>query len=62
MVEGVIDAWCELKPPIPVFFSIHGTNEDEAVAMVRERLRFEPFELMDEAVRAAVAAARRGPT
>jgi succinyl-CoA synthetase beta subunit len=61
MVEGVIDAWCELKPPIPVFFSIHGTNEDEAVAMVRDRLRLVPFELMDEAVRAAVAAAQRGP-
>jgi succinyl-CoA synthetase beta subunit len=60
MVEGVIDAWCELKPAIPVFFSIHGTNEEEAVAMVRERLRLEPFELMDEAVRAAVAAAQRG--
>jgi succinyl-CoA synthetase beta subunit len=61
MVEGVIDAWCELMPAIPVFFSIHGTNEDEAVAMVRERLRIEPFELMDDAVRAAVAAAQRGP-
>ena len=61
MVEGVIDAWCELEPAIPVFFSIHVTNEDEAVAMVRERLRLEPFELMDEAVRAAVAAAQRGP-
>jgi succinyl-CoA synthetase beta subunit len=60
MVEGVIDAWCELKPSIPVFFSIHGTNEDEAVAMVRERLRLVPFEQMDEAVRAAVAAAQRG--
>ena len=60
MVEGVIDAWCELKPAIPVFFSIHGTNEEEAVAMVRQRLRLEPFELMDEAVRAAVAAAQRG--
>ena len=61
MVEGVIDAWCELEPAIPVFFSIHGTNEEEAVAMVRQRLRLEPFELMDEAVRAAVAAAQRGP-
>jgi succinyl-CoA synthetase beta subunit len=60
MVEGVIDAWRELKPAIPVFFSIHGTNEDEAVAMVRERLRLEPFELMDEAVQAAIAAAQRG--
>jgi succinyl-CoA synthetase beta subunit len=60
MVAGVIDAWCELKPDIPIYFSIHGTNEDEAIAMVRERLRLEPFELMDDAVKAAVAAAARG--
>jgi len=46
-----------LRPAIPIFFSIHGTNEDEAIAMVRERLRLEPFELMDAAVQAAVAAA-----
>jgi len=57
MVAGVLAAWDELRPPIPIFFSIHGTNEDEAIAMVRERLRLEPFELMDAAVQAAVAAA-----
>jgi succinyl-CoA synthetase beta subunit len=61
MVAGVIDAWCALKPDIPIYFSIHGTNEDEAIAMVKERLRLEPFELMDDAVKAAVAAAARGP-
>jgi succinyl-CoA synthetase beta subunit len=60
MVAGVIDAWCELKPDIPIYFSIHGTNEDEAIAMVKERLRLEPFDLMDDAVKAAVAAAPRG--
>jgi succinyl-CoA synthetase beta subunit len=57
MVEGVIAAWQELQPEIPIFFSIHGTNEDQAIAMVRARLRLEPYELMDEAVKAAVAAA-----
>ena len=45
-------------PGIPVFFSIHGTGADEAVALVRTRLGLEPFDLMDDAVRAAVAAAR----
>lgn len=57
MTEGVVGALEELRPDIPVFFSIHGTGEDEAIAMVRERLGLEPYELMDDAVRAAVDAA-----
>ena len=58
MTGGVLDAWDELKPSLPVFFSIHGTGEEEAVAMLRERLGLEPFDLMDDAVKAAVEAAR----
>ena len=58
MVDGVIKAWLELKPKIPIFFTIHGTGEDEAVAMVKERLGITPFDLMDDAVKAAVEAAR----
>ena len=58
MTAGIVEAWQALEPAIPVFFSIHGTGEDEAVALVRERLGLEPFELMDDAVRAAVEAAR----
>jgi succinyl-CoA synthetase beta subunit len=58
MMEGVLGAWQELKPMIPVFFSVHGTGEDEAVQLLRERLKMEPFDLMDDAVKAAVEAAR----
>ncbi|MDX1489590.1 MAG: hypothetical protein R3268_15385, partial [Acidiferrobacterales bacterium] len=58
MMDGVIAAWQVLKPKIPVFFSVHGTGEDEAVQMLRERLGMEPFDLMDDAVKAAVEAAR----
>lgn len=58
MMEGVIAAWESLKPGIPVFFSVHGTGEAEAVALLRTRLRHEPFDLMDDAVKAAVAAGR----
>jgi succinyl-CoA synthetase beta subunit len=58
MTEGVIDAWLALRPKIPVFFTIHGTNEDEAIAMVKKRLGITPFDLMDDAVKAAVEAAR----
>lgn len=58
MAEGVIKAWEVLKPDVPVFFSIHGTGEDEAVALVRERLGIEPYDLMEDAVQAAVEAAQ----
>jgi len=57
MTEGVIAAWQELKPDIPIFFTIHGTGDEEARAMVRDRLGLEPYERMDEAVQAAVRAA-----
>jgi succinyl-CoA synthetase beta subunit len=58
MTAGIVEAWQALEPAIPVFFSIHGTGEDEAVALVRARLGREPFDLMDDAVSAAVEAAR----
>jgi succinyl-CoA synthetase beta subunit len=58
MTEGVISAWQELQPDLPVFFTIHGTNEEEAVALVKSRLGLTPFDLMDDAVKAAVEAAR----
>lgn len=58
MVEGLLEAWDQLKPTLPVLFSIHGTGEDEAIAMVKEKLGIDPFDLMDDAVRAAVEAAR----
>jgi len=57
MTEGVVNAIEELRPGIPIFFSIHGTGEEEAIRLVRERLHLEPYDLMDDAVRAAVAAA-----
>ena len=59
MTEGIVNAWAELKPTLPVFFTIHGTNEDEAIALVRNRLNMEPYDLMDDAVKEAVAAARQ---
>jgi succinyl-CoA synthetase beta subunit len=58
MAEGVVHAWEALKPKVPVFFSIHGTGEEEAVKLVRKRLGIEPFDEMEDAVKAAVEAAR----
>ena len=46
------------SPSLPVFFSVHGTGEDEAVAMIRERLGIEPYDFMEDAVKAAVEAAK----
>jgi succinyl-CoA synthetase beta subunit len=58
MADGVVKAWAKLKPKVPVFFSIHGTGEQEAVALVRERLGIEPYDFMEDAIQAAVKAAQ----
>ncbi|MCX7309031.1 MAG: succinate--CoA ligase, partial [Afipia sp.] len=58
MADGVVKAWQKLKPKIPVFFSIHGTGEDEAVKLVRDELGIEPYDFMEDAVKAAVEAAQ----
>ncbi|PWG64561.1 succinate--CoA ligase subunit beta [Spiribacter halobius] len=58
MTEGVLAAWDEVRPQVPVHFCINGTGEDEALAMVRDKLGVTPTQVMDEAVQAAVEAAR----
>jgi succinyl-CoA synthetase beta subunit len=60
MAEGVVRAIEELRPTLPISFTIHGTGEDEAIALVRERLGMHPHDLMDDAVKEAVEAARTG--
>jgi succinyl-CoA synthetase beta subunit len=58
MADGVVKAWQEIKPTLPVFFSIHGTGEEEAIALVRSRLGIEPYDFMEDAIAAAVRAAQ----
>jgi len=58
MAEGVVRAWAKLRPTLPVFFSIHGTGEEEAVALVRAELGIEPYDVMEDAIEAAVKAAQ----
>ncbi len=58
MTGGLLDAWEALTPTIPVYFSVRGTGSAEAQAMLRERLGVTPCETMDEAIVAAIAAAR----
>ena len=60
MTEGVIDAWEALAPEVPVFFSVHGTGAEEAVAMLDSRLGVKPYATMDEAIVAAIAAVTAG--
>ena len=57
MTEGVVNAWLELKPDIPIFFSIHGTGSEEARKFLQEKLNMQSYDTMDQAIQAAVAAA-----
>lgn len=57
MAQGVVEAIETLQPQIPISFTIHGTGEEEAIALVRDRLGVTPHDLMDDAVREAIAAA-----
>ena len=57
MADGVVKAWHKLKPKVPVFFSIHGTGEVEAIKLVREELGIEPYDFMEDAIQQAVKAA-----
>ncbi len=58
MTAGVLDALEALGPSVPVIFSVHGTGSAEARAMLCERLGVIPHKTMDEAIVAAIAAAR----
>ena len=57
MTQGVIEAIEALKPTLPIFFSVHGTGDDEAVKLLKERLDVTPLPTMDDACKAAVAQA-----
>lgn len=58
MTEGILNAWDELEPALPVFWSVHGTGDEEAVRMLKERLGVTPLPTMDDACKAAVDAAK----
>jgi len=57
MTQGVIDAIEALKPKVPIFFSVHGTGDEEAIKMLKDRLGVTPLATMDDASKAAVEAA-----
>lgn len=57
IAEGLIAGWKELAPDLPVSFCIHGTGEERAQQLVRDELGIECHDLMDDAVREAIAMA-----
>jgi len=57
MTQGVIEAIETLKPKLPIFFSVSGTGEEEAIKLLKERLGVTPLATMDDACKAAVEAA-----
>jgi len=60
MMEGVLNAWAELDPDVPIFFSVAGTGDREAIRLLKDTLGLDPLPDMSEACRAAVTAAQRG--
>jgi len=58
MMGGLLEAWDEVNPDIPVFFSIAGTGDEEAIAMLKEKLDMDPLPNMDAACKAAADAAQ----
>jgi succinyl-CoA synthetase beta subunit len=59
MTDGVLAALSEMKPDLPIHWSVHGTGDVEARAMLKQKLGMEPFETMDEACAAAVDSTRK---
>jgi succinyl-CoA synthetase beta subunit len=58
MTQGVIEAIEALKPKLPIYFSVHGTGDEEAIKLLKDRLGVTPLATMDDASKAAVEAAR----
>ncbi|MBI5911973.1 MAG: acetate--CoA ligase family protein [Betaproteobacteria bacterium] len=58
MTQGVIEAIEALKPKLPIFFSVHGTGDEEAIKLLKDRLGVTPLATMDDAIKAAIGAAR----
>ena len=55
IAEGLIEGWKTLQPELPVSFCIHGTGEERAQQLVLDELGLECHDLMDDAIREAIA-------
>jgi len=52
MTQGVIEAIEALKPGLPIFFSVHGTGDEEAIRLLKDRLGVTPLATMNDACKA----------
>ena len=59
--EAAMDAIEALRPRLPIFFSVHGTGDEEAIRLLKERLKVTPLPTMNDACKAAVEAAKKQP-
>jgi len=59
MTQGVIEAIEALRPQLPIFFSVHGTGDEEAIKLLKDRLGVTPLPTMNDACQAAVKAAKK---
>ena len=57
MAQGVIEAIETLKPGLPIFFSVHGTGDVEAIKLLKDRLGVTPLATMNDACKAGAEAA-----
>jgi succinyl-CoA synthetase beta subunit len=53
MTQGVIEAIEALHPELPIFFSVHGTGDEEAIKLLKKRLGVTPLATMEDACKAA---------
>ncbi|MEM7197067.1 MAG: succinate--CoA ligase, partial [Pseudomonadota bacterium] len=53
--QGILQAIDTLKPNLPIAWSVHGTGDEEAIAMLKAR-DITPYPTMDSASKAAVVA------
>jgi succinyl-CoA synthetase beta subunit len=58
MTRGVVEAIEALKPRLPIFFSVHGTGDEDAIRILKDRLGVTPLPTMNDACQAAVRAAK----
>ena len=59
MTEGILNAIEDLNVNLPIFWSIHGTGDTEAIIMLKDRLGVVPYPTMDAASKAAAEAAEK---
>jgi len=59
IAQGLVKAVSELKPKIPIFAVVRGTNENEARRILTKESKIRLFEFLEEAIREVVKIGKR---